>query len=322
MRRVSLVLTVAFTVTMAAAGQSPQTAPQSARQALIEMFLGKGENDFSKHLPDVARQALIHKGETPESSIVLRISMIGRGLVSRGGHLETFDTGPNILVSEQADQHERVEIAVEHDSFMGEQDEIELSVHIYKDGQEQALPVVPRLIFTLKQEKDVWRLTEVTVAGHIPLTDPDYLKVLRKQQDESNEQMAQMRMNMIVGGEKAYAAAHPEIGYACALADLAAPKTAPADSESGSSSYDPAQGAEEWNGYRFALAGCGAAPSSKYRLTAVPVDPDSQAKTFCADESGKIKFVTAGKPSSCFSSGQEANPSAPPSSGVGVVMED
>ena len=55
-------------------------------------------------------------------------------------------------MSEQADHHERLEVAVEGDSLMGEQDEIELSVHDYKkDGQEQAIPVVLRLIFTLTQ---------------------------------------------------------------------------------------------------------------------------------------------------------------------------
>ena len=47
--------------------------PQSARQALIEMFMGKGSDDFAKHLPEAARQTLIRKGETPEgSSFVLR----------------------------------------------------------------------------------------------------------------------------------------------------------------------------------------------------------------------------------------------------------
>ena len=76
---------------------------------------------------------------------------------------------------------------VEHDSLLGEDDEIELSVHYYKDGQLQPLPVVPDLTFTLKQEKEIWRLTEVTAAAHVPLTDPDYLKGLRKQQNEANE---------------------------------------------------------------------------------------------------------------------------------------
>ena len=305
MRQVLWTLAISLAGTSLTAQNQQTPPPQSARQALIEMFLGKGENDLAKHLPDITRKALIRKDESPESSIVLRIAAAGRSMAAQGRAVETFDTGPNILVIEQPD-HERVEVAVEHDSLMGDQDEIELSIHDYKDGREETLPVIPRLIFTMKQEKDVWQLTEITVAGHIPLTDPDYLKVLRKQQDEANEQMAQMRMNMIINGQKAYSAAHPEIGYACALSSLVPQKTDSAGAEAGAS--DPGQGNEEWNGYRFTLTGCGGTPSSKYRLAAVPIDSESTAKTFCADESGKIKFVTSGKPSTCFSGGQELNP--------------
>ncbi|HKV82598.1 MAG TPA: hypothetical protein VJP02_30900 [Candidatus Sulfotelmatobacter sp.] len=158
----------------------------------------------------------------------------------------------------------------------------------------------------MKQEKDVWRLTEITVAGQIPLTDPDYLKGLRKQQDEANEQMAQMRM--IVNGQKAYSAAHPEIGYACALSNLVPPQKTEATGEEGTTSFDPGQGSEQWNGYRFTLNGCGGTPSSKYRLAAIPIDSKSTGKTFCADESGKVTFVNGGKPSSCLRSGQELDP--------------
>ena len=306
MRQVLFALAITLAGTTLTAQNQQTPPPQSARQALIEMFLGKGENDLAKHLPDITRKALIRKDESPESSIVLRIAAAGRSMAAQGRTVETFDTGPNIIIIEQPD-HERVEVAVEHDSLMGDQDEIELSVHDYKDGREENLPVIPRLIFTMKQEKDVWQLTEITVAGHIPLTDPDYLKVLRKQQDEANEQMAQMRMNLIINGQKAYSAAHPEIGYACALSSLA-PQKGTSGPDFGAS-FDPGQGNEEWNGYRFSLTGCGGTPSSKYRLAAVPVDSESQGKTFCADESGKIKFVTGGKPSGCFSSGQELNPS-------------
>lgn len=307
MRQALCALAIALAGTSLTAQDQQTPPPQSARQALIEMFLGKGENDLAKHLPDVTRKALIRKDESPESSIVLRIAAIGRSMAAQGRTVETFDTGPNILVTEEPD-HERVEVAVEHDSLMGDQDEIELSIHGYKDGQEEHLPVIPRLIFTLKQDNDVWRLTEITVAGHIPLTDPDYLKGLRKQQDEANEQMAQMRVNMIVNGQKAYSAAHPDIGYACALSSLVPQKTESTDAERTPASFDPGQGSEEWNGYRFTLNGCGGTPSAKYRLAAAPIDSDSTGKTFCADESGKIKFVTTGKPSSCFSGGQELNP--------------
>lgn len=310
MRRVGFALVVALTtISMHAQSSAPASnvPPQSARQALLEMFMGKGADDFTKHLPDEARQELIHKGEVPETSVVLRISTIGRQMVGQGEHVETFDAGPNILVSEQNGGREKVEVAVEHDSLIGEADEIELAIHVWKDGQLEALPVVPRLTFTLKQENEIWKLTEVTVAAHIPLTDPDYLKGLRKQQNEANESKAKNRMIVIAAAETRYAAQHPEHGYTCTLAGLfAQDPEATAEGESGVV-YDPGQGNGEWNGYRFTLAGCSGTPSSKYRVTAEPSQPDSDMKTFCADETGTMKFVAGGKASSCSSRGQVVN---------------
>lgn len=309
MRRTWLALMVAGIVSPLVAQTAP-SQPQTARQALIEMFLSKNPDDFAKHLPDDARQVLIHKGETMETSVVLRIASVGRGLTAQGEHVETFDAGPNILVSEQPD-HERVEVAVEHDSLMGEQDEIELSIHSYKNGEEQFIPVVPRLIFMLKQEKEIWKLTEVTLEAHVPLTDPEYLKGVRKQQNEANENAALTRMNMMIESQKGYAVQHPEVGYSCALPALAPQFYAATTPAGGDAPADP-QGDSPSNGYRFSISGCSGTPSTKYRLTAVPTDADAEMKTFCADQSGKVRFITSGKPSSCFSSGQDANPEPPP----------
>jgi hypothetical protein len=292
------------------AGQMSQPPPQSARQALIEMLFGKGADDFTKHLPDDARQVLVHKGDGPESSMVLRIASIGRTIAAEGGHIETFDAGPNILISEQPDSHERIEVAVEHDSLIGEGDEIELSVRIYKDGQLESLPVVPRLTFTLQQQKEIWRLTEVTAAAHVPLTDPDYLKGLRKQQDESNQIAAQGRMMMIAQAESRYAANHKDAGYACTLAILF---PQPEPNVEGPPYPMPGVTNEESNGYRFALAGCNGSPALKYRLTAVPVDVDSEMKALCVDESGTLKSVAADKKSICFSRGEVVT------QGVGII---
>lgn len=305
--------------------QNLNDAPkQTARQALIEMFLGKNPDDFTKHLSEDTRRVLIHKGDTPEGSWALRLAEIGREVTAQGRHVETFDDGPLILVVEES-SNEKLEVAVEHDSFMGESDEIELSIKYSKDAQETPLPVVPRFIFTMQQEKDIWRLTEVTAAAHIPLTDPDYLKNLRKLQDGSNEGMIQMRINMIVGAEKAYAAQHPDHGYSCDLSKLfqqdpasSAPVQAGqnADDSGAEQQAAPApnmfgatQQPELWNGYHFTLSGCAGAPASSYVVTAAPEDPDPSpdTKTFCADESGTVKFLTGGKPSSCISNGQPLN---------------
>jgi hypothetical protein len=313
MRRIGFILCVALASGNSLFAQTPAgpatPPPQSARQALIEMFLGKGTDDFVKHLPEAARQALIRKGETPETSVALRISAIGRQMVAQGEHIETFDAGPNLLVSEQRDGHERIEVAVEHDSLTGEDDEIELSIRSYKDGQLESLPVVPRLIFTLQQEKDVWKLTEITVAAHVPLTDPDYLKSLRQLQNESNQSQAQTRVSIIAAAETGYATKHPDRGYTCGLATLFAQDSAATPGEGGGF-FDPGQANEEWNGYRFALAGCTGTPASKYRVTAVPIDPESDMKAYCADESGTVKSVPAAKSSSCFSRGQAATKEA------------
>ncbi len=150
---------------------------------------------------------------------------------------------------------------------------------------------MPQLIFTLRQEKEIWRLTEVTAAVHAPLTDPDYLKGLRKDQNEANEIAAQNRVISIATAETNYAAQHPDRGYVCTLATLSAPEPGAMPGESGFV-YDPGQGNEEWSGYRFALIGCDGTPAAKFRISAVPLSPMRDMKTFCADESGTLKFVT------------------------------
>ena len=306
MRRRSLLSCfLVFAGCISIVAQIPATPPpQSARQALIEMFMGKGADDFQKHLPDLTRQTLIHKGETPETSIVMRIAAMGRQMAAPGAHVETFDVGPNILIIEPT-AHEKIEIAVERDSFMGEEDEIELSLHSYKDGQPEFIPVIPRLTFTLRQDKEIWRLTEITLAAHVPLTDPDYLKGVRKEQNDEYERMAQAHVAGLAAEETAYAAKHPERGYACTLPGLLTPDPS-TDSQAGGF-VDPLVKNSESNGYRFAIAGCDGTPAAKYQLTGVPTDPDPEMKTFCVDESGTVKFVTGGKSSSCFTRGQPAN---------------
>jgi hypothetical protein len=288
-------------------------APQTARQALIEMFVGDGTDAFAKHLPDSARKVLLHNGELQYTSAVLRMSTMGRQLIAQGGRVETFEDGPTILVSEQGQGLEKTEVIVERDSVSGETDEIELSTHSYHDGQEQFLPVIPRFIFTMRQEKNVWRLVEVTASARVPLTDPDYLSGLLRQQQEANESAVQMRINSIATAETGYAARHPDRGYSCTLTTLFTPE--PADDSSSDDDpvapqvyYDPGQGNSEWDGYRFTLVGCEGSPAARYHITAVPIDSDSGTKAFCADESGALKSLSGGNSSACLTQGEVLRP--------------
>lgn len=305
MHTCTLILIAAVGASIPLPAQTPTRPPQTARQALIEMFLGGETDAFAKHLPEAARRLLVHNGQEQTTSILFRISTLGRQMLP-GGHVETFDEGPTILISEQ-DQRERVEVSVEHDVSDGENDEIELSVHHYRDGQERPLPVIPRLIFSLRQEKEIWRLAEFTAAANIPLADTNYLRGVRRQLQEGNESSAQMRIHNIAHAESGYAEEHPDRGYTCSMSLLFTP-TADASSEDNTDPpqvfYDPGQGNVEWNGYRFALTGCEGSQGTKYQITAVPLDSDSGSKTFCADESGTVKSVTGVKVSACFSRGE------------------
>lgn len=267
------------------------------------MVLGKGPDDFSKHLPDDARKTLIHKGETAETSTVLKVSEVLRQLASQGQHVETFDAGSNILVIEQNDGRERIEVAVEHDSLIGENEEIELSVHYFKDSQPQMLPVMPTLTFTMQQQDKIWRLTELTASAHVPLTDSDYLKGLRKDADDSLQQAARQRVFTIAAAEKEYATRHPEVGNTCTLSTLFVSDPSEANAQN-MPYYGSNMGESESNGYRYTLTGCSGTPASKYRVTAVPIDPDSGLKTYCIDETGTLKSSNDTKPSKCFSQGQ------------------
>ncbi len=314
----SLLLALAATASPQAQTPTLSPPPQTARQALIEMFLGKDPGAFAKHLPAVASQALIRKGETPETSIVQQFSMIGRQMVAQGKHIETFDEGSTLLVSEQKEGAEKikVEVVVEHDSLMGENDEIEVSIHVYRDGQPEFLPVIPRLLFSMTQEKEIWKLTEATLAAHVPLTDPDYLKGARKKQDEANEIIAAMRVNMIATAEKGYISTHPDRGYTCSLSALFGQGDA-ANLPTQAPVGDAPDIASESNGYHFALTGCNGNPASKFQVIATPTESDAEMKAYCADESGTVRFDASGKGSACLSRGQAFNP--PP---AGIFDED
>ncbi len=295
---------LAINIPFEAQEQLPPPTPQTARQALIEMFFGKEPDAFAKHLPVEARHALIHKGETPETSIVQRISMLGRQMTAQGRHVDTFDVGPTLLTSEPEGRgQDKFEVLVDHDSLMGENDEIELSIQIEKNGQPQFLPVIPRLIFSLTMEKEIWRLSEITIAGHFPLTDPDYLKGVRKEEDEGNERAASMRVGMIVTAEKTYLAGNPSRGYTCSLTDLFG-KSETSEGQDPIQTPPPGWAASDSNGYHFSVSGCDSNAASRFQITAVPVESESDMKTFCADESGTVRFEAHGKGPDCLKRGQ------------------
>ena len=131
---------------------SAQPAPQTARQALLEMFFSKTPGTFESHLPQATRAALRKAGTTSGASMLSGFSMLTGQLNSRGQQLQTFEAGPTLVLLENPDAHSKFEIDVERDDLRGDEDEIELSFHGSKDGETQTAGAKFRLTLTMKQE--------------------------------------------------------------------------------------------------------------------------------------------------------------------------
>jgi hypothetical protein len=108
---------------------------------------------------------------------------------------------------------------------------------------------------------------------------------------------------MIAAAEVQFASSHPDRGYSCNLTELFS-KSDSADAADQPAEFSAAGFASDSSGYHFSLTGCDGTPASRFHATAVPAEADSGMKTFCADESGKLRFEVNGKGSSCLTRGQ------------------
>src|SRR5215471_3266142 len=79
-------------ITLWTAGSTAQqaAAPQTARQALLEMFFSKTQGTFVKHLPLATRTALENSGAMAS---LQQYSLLASQLQSQGQNFQTFETG-------------------------------------------------------------------------------------------------------------------------------------------------------------------------------------------------------------------------------------
>lgn len=285
------------------AGAQTQAPPQTARQAILEMLLDKTPGALEKHLPNAARAILARGGDGPQMPVLRELTSARRGIFANGGQLETFDSGPVLLAVEEKESQHKVEIIVERDDLAGDAEELEFSVHPYSQRQPEYLPVVPRIILTMTQEKDVWKLCEITVAIHVPLADPDYLKGLQKIQNSSFESVAATSLRTINAAQVSYSAEFPKRGFTCRLSSLGGSETQGDRSPEHAMMIDDALASSRNSGYLFSITGCDAPPASKYRVTAVPADPNSGMRAFCSDESTVIRYSVDGQAATCLNEG-------------------
>jgi len=331
MRRI--VLLAAIIVLVGAVSFAQQAGPQTARQALMEMFFSKTPGTFMKHLPVATRTALEKSGAMDG---LQQYSMMAAQMPTDGKNLETFDTGSIMLVAKNPQTGDRVEVTVESDRVRGEQDDIAVAFHIYEKGKEKPTPFMPQMMFSMKQEAQVWKLNEVSITIHLPLADPDLLKAIQEKmtpqagahvtlasQSAGSMQMpspmpvphsevpmqtagtdAQIiaAMRTILAAEATYAERYPLTGYTCSLSSLDG-FGGGEPNEHQAMLINSGLASGKRYGFVFTVSECGVAPVKSFRLTAVPNSSVAGRKVFCADQSGVLRSAENGDAGACFASG-------------------
>ena len=315
--RKSLCLAVAVLCAGIAQGQQAAAAPQTARQALIEMFFSKTPGMFAKHLPAATIAALEKSGALAN---LQQYSTFITQLQAQGHTIQTFETGSVLLASEDAKTGQKAEITVENDTLRGDQDDIELMIHATKDGQEPMSPFMPQMVFSMKQEAAIWKLNEISFTIHVPLADPKFLAAITQkmtpqvgsaaltQHGEVSSALAGSdanvlaAMRMILTAEVTYAATYPTVGFTCTLSDLDG-FGGGQPNEHQAMLINSGLASGKRYGFVFTLSGCGAAPASAFHLTAVPNANTFGRKAFCADQSAVIRSSANGNAAACLASG-------------------
>ena len=102
----------------------------------------------------------------------------------------------------------------------------------------------------------------------------------------ANEAAAVNTLLAINSAQLKYAAAEPDVGFACTLPDLAnaAPQTRALS--------DTALAAGAKNGYLFSITRCIGEPATSYLAIARPVTPNQTGvRVFCSDQTGVVRFT-------------------------------
>jgi hypothetical protein len=311
-------LWIAMSCFVAGSPAQQSAVPQTARQALLEMFFGKEPGTFVKHLPMATRDALEKSGALAN---LQQYSAMMSHMQTQGQNLQTYETGSVLLSAEDPKAEQKLEVLVENDSLRGDQDDIELSFHSYKNGQAQGMPRMVQMTFSMKQESQIWKLNEIAVTIRVPLADPDFLKTITEKMKpqiagengsplpspsqapaSAIDQQVIGAMRKILAAETTYSSSYPRMGFTCTLSDLDGFGSG-TPNEHQAMLINASLASGKRYGYTFSLSGCSAAPATGFHLTAAPIANALGRKAYCADQSGTIRSSSDGKAATCLASG-------------------
>jgi len=320
MRKLLSLLAIIILWATGSSAQQP-AGPQTARQALLEMFFSKTQGTFIKHLPAATRTALENSGAMAG---LQQYSLLASQLQTQGQNFQTFETGSVLLSGENPKTGQKVDITVEKDALRGNEDDIELSFQTYKDGKQVRTPFMPRMTFSMKQEAQVWKLNEISVTIRLPLADPDLLKAFTESiknaatarttnasftpqsqtttMPAATDDQVLTAMRTILSAEVTYASTYPKVGFTCTLSDLDG-FGGGEPNEHQAMLINSGLASGKRYGYIFALSGCGGAPATGFHLSVSPNANTFGRKAFCADQSAVIRSSDDGNTAACFTRG-------------------
>jgi hypothetical protein len=317
-RAAKLVFALLASTVLFAQTQAPAPRPQTAREALIEMVTG-GEKGLTKHLT-VEVQELLNKPENKQNANGL---MMLNGMQHQvGSDVQTFTSGSTLLVFNEPAQHSKFEIHIDSDDLSGDQDSLQLSVHTFRDGQEQqdlqdGLNLMSsRITITMKRQQNIWRLDDVALGIEFPLGDPEFLKKtffksaagaatgngvfvpaphteVKVEKPKAFDPSGMVAM--LAFAERSFASQHPDIGFTCSLQELTdAGKTFGLDQQLASGSY---------LGYKWSVSGCEGKPAGSFQIIAEPIAQGRGAKAVCTDATQNLRASDDGRGSTCLVGG-------------------
>src|SRR5215468_2000311 len=326
-RLVSLLfLLFAFTLSLIAQKSAPRPEPQTARQALLEMLNGD-EKTISKHLTVEVQQLLAR----PENRHVLSyLGMYGEMKGQSG--IETFPTGPVLLSVAEPDSRGKIEVHLDNDDLSGDQDTLELSVHTFRDGQEQSEDwnlFLSHFSVTMVRQQEIWRLSKIGLGAEFPIGDPEFLKkTFLKSSDgataansapsggmvgfrvgapephtspvltptisaEAADMQPSQMLFLLAVAEYSFAQQHPDVGFTCSFAELTDSKVFGMDSQFQNGTRA---------GYKFSLTGCQGKPAGSFQIVVEPVNAKT-SKAYCTDATRNTRFSDDGRGSTCLAAG-------------------
>ncbi len=323
MKKLLIVCALSGIVSVGLHGQQA-SAPQTARQALLEMFFSKTPGTLLKHLPDATRAALDKSGAL---TTMQQYSALAGQYQAQNKNFQTFETGSVLLSTDDPKAGQKFDVTVENDSLQGDEDDLELSFQGYKNGKAERTLFMPHMTFVMKSESGIWKLNEIDMNIRLPLADPDLLKSLTEKmkaqptpqvtltsQTPTFPQQAQSSnmpgsdaqvlaaMRTILTAETVYAATYRAVGFTCTLSDLDGFGGGEVNQHQAMLISSSLASGKRF-GYLFTLAGCMGSPANNFHLTAAPNGNSFGRRAFCTDQTAVIRSSPDGNPATCAASG-------------------